>query len=540
MFWQVVLGIIVFILILGLIVLVHEGGHFFFAKRAGILCYEFSIGMGPLLWQKKIGETSYSIRLIPIGGFVSMAGEEIEMNPLTGYNFVKLHIEDGKVVEIEAFKDKVDDALEIVKYDLVGTKEEQDGELFITVKENESEKTFEITKTCLVRYGKKQVVQIAPYNRLFVNKTLLQRFLTIFAGPFMNFVLAFVVFFFMGIVTGYANYDSTKVSDMIENTPSYNAGLRDGDEILYVGDVDNLTEDMFYDEWEDISDALNKYANGEDFEGFINVVYRDTEGNIKSTLVKPYVFVQSVQINFVQDGSNSLEVAEYLSSNEDTMSYKAGLKPGDVIVSCNGYEFLNRADFLRYFNTGLGAENSEFVFVVKRASETITLDPIKTYKKQIFDDNNIEVCKVQLYISPESTRNIGKLIIEPFKEIGSSCTVIFKTLGALFQKDSGLGISDLSGPVGIASATVSIVSQETLSVLSVFNWLAILSVNIGLMNIIPLPALDGGRLAFLLYEAVTGKKTNPKVENIIHSIGLILFMLLFVFVAFNDVIKIFK
>ena len=114
MFWQVVLGIIVFILILGLIVLVHEGGHFFFAKRAGILCYEFSIGMGPLLWQKKIGETSYSIRLIPIGGFVSMAGEEIEMNPLTGYNFVKLHIEDGKVVEIEAFKEKVDDALEIV------------------------------------------------------------------------------------------------------------------------------------------------------------------------------------------------------------------------------------------------------------------------------------------------------------------------------------------------------------------------------------------------------------------------------------------
>ncbi len=537
MFWQVVLGIIVFILILGLIVLVHEGGHFFFAKRAGILCYEFSIGMGPLLWQKKIGETSYSIRLIPIGGFVSMAGEEIEMNPLTGYNFVKLHIEDGKVVEIEAFKEKVDDALEIVKYDLVGTKEEQDGELFITVKENESEKTFEITKTCLVRYGKKQVVQIAPYNRLFVNKTILQRFLTIFAGPFMNFVLAFVVFFFMGIVTGYANYDSTKVSDMIEDTPSYNAGLRDGDEILFIGDVDNLTEDMFYDEWEDISDALNKYANGEDFEGFINVVYRDTEGNIKSTLVKPYVFVQSVQINFVQDGSNSLEVAEYLSSNEDTMSYKAGLKPGDVIVSCNGYEFLNRADFLRYFNTGLGAENSEFVFVVKRGSETITLDPIKTYKKQIFDDNNIEICKVQLYISPESTRNIVKLIVEPFKEIGSSCTVIFKTLGALFQKDSGLGISDLSGPVGIASATVSIVSQGALSV---FNWMAILSVNIGLMNIIPLPALDGGRLAFLLYEAVTGKRTNPKVENIIHSIGLILFMLLFVFVAFNDVIKIFK
>lgn len=353
----------------------------------------------------------------------------------------------------------------------------------------------------------------------------------------MNFVLAFFVFFFMGIVTGYANYKSTEVSGMLENTPSYNAGIRDGYEILYVGDVDNLTTDMFYEKWDDISSSLDKLANGEEFTGLVNVVYKDTDGNIKSTLVKPYVFVQSVQVNFVQDGSNSLVVDEYLSKNEDTMSYIAGLRPGDEIISCNGYEFLNRADFLRYFNTGDGSLNNEFTFVVKRGAETITLNKIKTYTKKIFDDNNVDVCKVQLYISPTVTRNVGRLIIEPFKEIGTSCTVIFKTLGALFKKNSGLGITDLSGPVGIASATVSIVSQGALSV---FNWMAILSVNIGLMNIIPLPALDGGRLAFLGYEAVTRRKTNPKVENIIHTIGFMLLMLLFVFVAFNDVIKIFK
>ena len=219
------------------------------------------------------------------------------------------------------------------------------------------------------------------------------------------------------------------------------------------------------------------------------------------------------------------------------MSYQAGLRPGDEIVSCNGYKFINRADFLRYFNSGEGSKNNEFIFVVKRGEETVTLEKIKTYTKQIFDDNNVDVCKVQLYISPTVTRNVGRLIIEPFKEIGTSCTVIFKTLGALFKKNSGLGISDLSGPVGIASATVSIVSQGALSV---FNWMAILSVNIGLMNIIPLPALDGGRLAFLAYEAITRKKTNPRIENIIHSIGFILLMALFVFVAFNDVLKIFK
>lgn len=534
MFWQVVLGIIVFILILGIIVLVHEGGHFFFARKAGILCYEFSIGMGPILWQKKIGETCYSIRAIPIGGFVSMAGEEVELNPLTGYKYAKVHLTDGIVTEIEAFKDVTVDAYEIENYDLVGTKDAKNDELYITLKDYG---TFPISRICNVRYSKKQIVQIAPYDRLFVNKKLLQRFLTVFAGPFMNFVLAFFVFFFMGLATGYANYKSTEVSGMVENTPSYDAGIRDGDEILYIGDVDNLEESMFYTKWDQISSALDKFANGEEFSGKINVLYKDSNGKLTTTLVNPYVFVQSVQVNFVQDGTNSLVVSEYLSKNEDTMSYQAGLRPGDTIVSCNGYEFLNRADFLRYFNTGEGSKNNKFTFVVKRGDETITLDEIKTYTKQIFDDNNVDVCKVQLYISPTVTRNIGRLIVEPFKEIGTSCTVIFKTLGALFKKNSGLGISDLSGPVGIASATVSIVSQGALSV---FNWMAILSVNIGLMNIIPLPALDGGRIAFLGYEAITRRKTNPKVENIIHTIGFMLLMLLFVFVAFNDVIKIFK
>ena len=118
--------------------------------------------------------------------------------------------------------------------------------------------------------------------------------------------------------------------------------------------------------------------------------------------------------------------------------------------------------------------------------------------------------------------------------MGSSCTVIIKTLGRLFRPKSGLKITDLSGPVGIASATISIIDQGAYSI---FNWMAILSVNIGLMNIIPLPALDGGRLAFILYEVITRKKPNPKVENIIHTIGFILLMVLFVFVAFNDVIK---
>lgn len=542
---KTLLGILVFILILGVIVLIHEGGHFFFAKKAGILCYEFSIGMGPLIWQIKKGETYYSIRAIPIGGYVSMAGEEVENNLLKDCKFAKLTIEEGLVKEIYGVKSleekfpkgqNPEEFYQILTSNLIGTKEELEGELFITILENGEEHFYPVAKDCIVRFGPKEQVQIAPFNRLFINKKLWQRFLTVFAGPAMNFVLALAIFFVMGLCTGYTNYKSTKISDVDESTPAYAAGLRDDDRILYIGNTPSE-----YERWDDISHQMQIYANGEDFNGTILVTYL-RNGETLQTTVSPLVYVQTIQLLFTQDGTASLEIDEYPNNKEETMTYKAGVRKGDILVSItneNGVEttFANRMEVLKYFNTGLGSESNKFTLKVLRDGDELTLDQISSYKKQIFTDNNIDVCKVQLGISPTLTRNFFRVIGEPFKEVGSSCLVIFKTLGALFRRNSGISIMDLSGPVGIATATVSIVDQGFLSVL---DWMAILSVNIGLMNIIPLPALDGGRLAFLLYEAITKKKTNPKVENIIHTVGFILLMVLFVFVAFNDVFKIFK
>ena len=96
----VIVSIIAFILILGMIILVHEGGHFFFAKRAGILCHEFSIGMGPAIWKKKYGETLLCIRAIPIGGYVSMADEVLVEGLVKKGKNISLNLIDGKVSEI--------------------------------------------------------------------------------------------------------------------------------------------------------------------------------------------------------------------------------------------------------------------------------------------------------------------------------------------------------------------------------------------------------------------------------------------------------
>jgi regulator of sigma E protease len=134
----------------------------------------------------------------------------------------------------------------------------------------------------------------------------------------------------------------------------------------------------------------------------------------------------------------------------------------------------------------------------------------------------------------------------PFVETADASMLVFRTLRALIV-DKSVGISDLSGPIGIFQATATIVDVRDAegnfdlggSIISVLSWIGMLTVNIGLMNIIPLPALDGGRLAFITYEAITRKKPNSKVENTIHSIGFFLLMALFVVVAFNDILRIF-
>ena len=89
----VILGILVFAIVMTVLVSVHEGGHFIMAKKAGVLCHEFAIGMGPVIYQKKKGETLYSIRALPIGGYVSMAGEEVEDNVLKDVKQVRLVID---------------------------------------------------------------------------------------------------------------------------------------------------------------------------------------------------------------------------------------------------------------------------------------------------------------------------------------------------------------------------------------------------------------------------------------------------------------
>ncbi len=544
-FVWVIIGIVVFALVMSILVVIHEGGHFVAAKKAGILCHEFSIGMGLLIYQKKKGETVYSIRAFPIGGYVSMAGEEVEDNILKGIKQVKLVIKENRVEKIILNLDnpKYQDlpVYDIVSYDLIGTKDALDDELFIEVRENEENKKFVVNRDCMVNYTKKEEIQIAPYDRNFVNKPLFNRFISVLAGPLMNIVLAVVIFFIVGLIGGYADTSHTVIGDVtaVENS---NNTLEKDDEITSINGIE-LTD------WNSLSQTLGNISKGgSNFTKTINV--KTSSG--KNIDINPSVFVYSIELAFLVDGTDDAIIGSYSSNNEKTASYKAGLRKGDKIVKITAFTpksdskideigtgdaVLTKSEILAFFNNeNLATGPDVVVEYIRDDNPTVQKsEKIAVYDARTLDSQGIEATKVQLGISCKNKFHLGKLLYMPFVQTGESFTMIFKTLGLLFSK-SRIGVDDLSGPVGIFTLLTEASKQGLVTILT---WMGILSVNLGFINLLPLPALDGGRLAFMVYEGITKKKPNAKVENIIHSIGFILLMGLMIFVTFNDILRCF-
>ena len=211
---------------------------------------------------------------------------------------------------------------------------------------------------------------------------------------------------------------------------------------------------------------------------------------------------------------------------------------GDIITKIEaGNKILatdvTKQSIINFFNSKELEEGQTVKITYDRGEEKGLQTEIEVYSKTILDTQNIPATKLQLGIVCANGFNLKKLLYMPFIQTGESFTMIFKTIGALFS-DSSVGVDDLSGPVGIFNLLKNATKEGILTILS---WTAILSVNIGFMNLLPLPALDGGRIAFMAYEAVTRRKPNAKVENTIHAIGFILLMGLMLFVSFNDVLR---
>lgn len=542
-FLYFLLGVVVFILVLGIIVLIHEAGHFIIAKKSGILCHEFSIGMGPLIWQTKKGETMFSIRAIPFGGYVSMAGEEVEDDILKDVKKVKVEFTDEVVTKIiinlDNPKYEALDTYELIAYDLGGTLEACDGELFITlVNQNGEENTYEVSREAMVNFTKKEEIQIAPKNRTFVNKPFWNRFFSVLAGPLMNFVLALIVFFLSGLLFGYTDTSTTKIAEVTGSALS--AGM-ENDDIIYA------INDKKIDDWNELSVVLADVAmgNGITSDGMIEVDFYDVSDNnvLKRAKVYPQIYIFSMEMVLKYDKTepdNKVIVGDYGSVMEDTKAYKAGLRAGDEIIKVNNTLINGIDDILKFFSSLEPATAVKFTVIDNDGNvvEKNVEEKIETYSLAMLDTQDIAATKVTMGVSTSTSFNFIKLLYMPWVQTYESSIQIFKTLGLFFKKDSGIKITDLSGPVGILNLFTQLVQGDN-AFQNVLYWTGLLSVNIGLINLLPLPALDGGRLAFLFYEGITKKKPTPKVENTIHNIGFMLLMALFVVIFISDIIKCF-
>ena len=414
--------VIAFIVIFGSLVFFHELGHFIFAKRAGIMVREFAIGMGPKIFGMTKGETIYTLRLLPIGGYVRMAGEDldnIELQP--GYRVALVTNEDNVVEKIvlnqnTQYQNVV--FLEVERADLMK------GLWIEGYDEDEQLVRFNVSRTAMVvENGQEQM--IAPFDRQFNSKTVGQRAMAIFAGPLFNFILAFFIFFALALFQGVPT-DEARIDTVVDGGAAAEAGLQ-------AGDVVTAINGKAIDEWDDLS-----------------------------------VFIQQ--------------------------------NPGQALA-----------------------------FDIERDGKPLALTIIPTVVEQ---QDGSTFGQVGIYRPMES--NPVKSISYGVQQTYDGMVLIVTLVGKLVTGE--FTIEDLSGPVGIYKATETAV---TYGIYNLMYWAAMLSINLGIMNLLPLPALDGGRLLFFAFEAVRGKPIDSQKEGMVHFVGIVLLMILMVVVTWNDIQKFF-
>ncbi|MBS4177088.1 RIP metalloprotease RseP [Lederbergia citrea] len=415
--------VISFIIIFGALVFFHEFGHFIFAKRAGILVREFAIGFGPKIFSYSKDETTYTIRLLPIGGFVRMAGEDPEMAEIKPGHRVALVFDEDNIVKkiILNGKDRYPNArtVEVEKADL-------EHQLFIQGYEDGEDEvlqTFKISREAVIIEDQAQT-QIAPWDRQFASKKLSARAMTIFAGPMMNFILAIVVFTIIGIIQG------VPVNDPV----------------------------------------LGKIS-------------------------------------------------------PDGAAQEAGLHQGDDILSIDGSEVANFDDITEIVRAH---PEEELIFTVERNKQTIDI-PV-TPKRHVAEEGEFGLIGVQ---SPMD-KSFVKVSTNGFKETYHWTVEIIRLLGKLVTGQ--FSIDMLAGPVGIYVSTETVAKA---GILYLMKWAGLLSINLGIMNLLPIPALDGGRLLFFGVEALRGKPIDRQKEGMVHFIGFALLMLLMIVVTWNDIQRFF-
>lgn len=417
--WNKAWPIAVAILFFGFIIFIHEFGHFIFAKLFGVKVHEFALGMGPTLLKKKNGDTTYALRLLPIGGFVSMEGED----------------------------EKSDD------------------------------------------------------EGAFCNKKVWQRMIIVAAGATFNLILGVIICIFLVGSEEYVGtnqilqfYD-TAVSNSTEN------GLKENDIIKKI-DGKNVFSDY------DISFLMQRNAKGNyEFE-----VIRDGE---KVTL-ENVLFAKRTSGNFNYDENCVI-------SSLGSSVTKGGLEENDKIIEVNGKAVKTQEELI----AAIG-EDEDFIydFTVIRNQGQVLVENVQMSTVTVFD-----------FIIKGEEKNLLNVTAGAVKYALSMSRMVYLSLFDLIRGQYGL--NELAGPIGTVSVITDVAQSSVQSAdwSSMFMMMALITINIGLFNLLPIPALDGGRFFFMLVELIFRKPIAAKYESYIHAAGMILLLAFMAIVSFSDIWK---
>ncbi len=428
------MGILLAIVVLSFLIIIHELGHFLVAKAFKVKVNEFSLFMGPKLFSFQKGETTYSLRLIPLGGYVKMEGEEEESDDERAYN----------------------------------------------------------------------------------KKPVGVRSAIIAAGPVMNILIALIFAF---ILMAQSGYNTTQVKAVLPGSVAEQAGIKVGDTLeKYNGKAVLLPTDleMFAYPLTNESVDLQYERNGET-QNITITPNREQDG---------YMLGFTPKDNKSLDGADSNLVAQV---SDKSPAEEAGLKEGDRIIKLNGLDINSRRDISKLVDE-MG--NKEITITVDRAGKVQELKPIKPVARKTAEWKAIGL---EFEYSKGGFINTMKASIDYTISTSRS---IYYSIGWLITNT--VPISELSGPVGITSLISDVVQLSPSlrdKVLRLISITAMISINLGLVNLIPFPALDGSKLLLLLVEKIRRKPLNPEKEAMITMVGFVLLIALMIYVTWNDILK---
>ena len=355
----------------------------------------------------------------------------------------------------------------------------------------------------------------------FNSKPAWARFLVVFAGPAFNVILALILSFFL---IGKGGINTTTVHQVTAGSAAAKAGIT---------------------AWEDSVTSINgkKIAMGRDLFLYmlsnpldgseVTVGLKNKAGEERTVKIDPKISGFRIGIAY----TNSDGPAAISTVTEGLPAAKAGLQAGDVVTAINGSEIASGSEMAQYFQAN-PTDGSTLELTVKRGEEILTLN----MTPEPYEDNDLGF--QAYYVYEEWDGNLGTLLSSSLKEVRYWLSYVVVTLRMLFT--GRVGVKDLSGPVGIVSTISTAVETGVenggtkLAFINVLELTVLLSVNLGVMNLLPIPALDGGRILFILYELIFRKPVPRKAEGIVHLIGFALLMLLMVFVLFNDILRLIR